>query len=65
MNTASELTVIIKDDEKKVLRKPFLLYETYTIDENDPIIKSCIEETVAEFQGEPSDIKVIIELEIE
>lgn len=61
----SELTVIIKDDEKKVLRKPFLLYETYTVDENDPTIKNCIEETVAEFQGEISDIKVVINLEIE
>jgi hypothetical protein len=61
----SELTVIIKDDEKKTLKKPFLLYDSYAIDDNDPTIKNCIEETVAEFQGEPSNIKVVITLEIE
>ena len=40
----SELTVVVKDEEKN-LRKKFLIYETYTVDENDPTIKNCIEET--------------------
>jgi hypothetical protein len=61
----SELTVTVKDDEKKVLKKTFLLYEPYSIDESDATIKNCIEETVSEFQGTPDDIKVVITLEIE
>lgn len=60
----SEISVTIKDEERK-LKKSFLEYESYTVDENDPIIRKCIEETVQEFQGEPDDIKVIITLEIE
>lgn len=60
----SELTVTIKDEEK-TLRKKFLLYETYTVDDNDSTIKNCVEETRNEFQGEPDGIKVSITMEIE
>jgi hypothetical protein len=61
---SSVLTVAIKDEEK-TLRTKYLIYETYTTDENDPIIKDCIEKTLANFDGEPSDIRVIINLEIQ
>lgn len=60
----SELTVTIKDEEKN-LRTKYLIYETYTTDENDPIIKDCIEKTLENFDGEPSDITVNIKLEIQ
>lgn len=60
----SELSVIIKDDERK-LKKSFLLYNSYIVDENDETIKNCVEETVKEFQGEPDSIKVNISMEIE
>ena len=60
----SELTVAIKDDEK-TLRTKYLLYEIYTTDENDPIIKDCIQKTLDNFDGEPSDITVTIKLEIQ
>ena len=36
----SELSVTIKDDEKR-LNKKFTIYDTYTVDEDDPIIKDC------------------------
>ncbi|HXF90941.1 MAG TPA: hypothetical protein VNJ29_03325 [Candidatus Nitrosotenuis sp.] len=60
----SELTVIIKDEEKQ-LRTKYLIYETYTVDEEDPIIKDCIEKTLENFNGEPSDITVNIKMAIE
>lgn len=60
----SELTVAIKDEEK-ALRTKYLIYETYTTDENDPIIKDCIEKTLANFDGEPMDIRVNIKMEIQ
>ncbi len=55
----SELKVTIKDDEKS-LNKKFTIYETYTIDENDPTIKQCIEETLENFDGTPDSVKVTI-----
>jgi len=59
----SEITVIVKDDEKS-LRKKFLSYETYTVDDNDPLIKSYIEETLSNFDGEPEKVSVKISMEI-
>lgn len=60
----SELTVVIKDEEKS-LRTKYLIYETYTTDENDPIIKDCIEKTLENFDGDPSDVTVNIKMEIQ
>lgn len=62
--TFSELTVIIKDEEK-TLRTKYPLYDEYTVREDDPIIKDCIEKTLENFDGEPSDITVNIKLEIQ
>jgi hypothetical protein len=62
--TFSELTVIIKDEEK-TLRTKYPLYDEYTVREDDPIIKGCIEKTLDNFDGEPSDITVSIKLEIQ
>jgi hypothetical protein len=59
-----EINVTIKDDEKR-LNKKFPVYEIVTTDENDPIIKQCIEETLKNFDGTPDDIKVIITMEIQ
>lgn len=60
----SEISVTIKDDEKR-LNKKFPVYEDYTVDENDPIIKQCIEETIENFDGTPDNIKVTITLDIQ
>jgi len=59
----SEITVIVKDDEK-TLRSKYLIYEQYQVDEHDPVIKNCIAQTVANFNAEPTDINVKINLEI-
>ena len=60
----SEITVIIKDDEK-TLKKKFGIYDPYTVEENNEIIKNCIDETLKNFDGTPDDIKVKISLEIQ
>jgi hypothetical protein len=57
------ITVRIKDDEKS-LKKDYLIYEHIFVDQNDPIIKACVEELLKEFNAEPSDIYVNIKLEI-
>lgn len=60
----SELKVTIKDDEKR-LSKEFPCYELITVDENDPFIKQCIEETLENFNGTPDNVKVTIIMEIQ
>lgn len=60
----SEIMVAIKDEEK-TLRTKYIIYETYQADENDPIIKDCIEKTLENFDGTPDSIKVTITLEIQ
>ena len=59
----SELTVIVKNEEKN-LRVKYLLYESYQVDEDDPIIKDCVEKTIASFDGDPIDVRVSITMEI-
>lgn len=57
----AELTVSIKDEEK-TLKKKFLIYETFQVKDDDPIIKSCIDETLKNFSSQPSKIVVKINL---
>lgn len=57
----SELTVIIKDEEK-TLKKTHLIHDAYHVDDNDPIIKTAIEDLLKEFNAEPSDINVKIKM---
>jgi adenine/guanine phosphoribosyltransferase-like PRPP-binding protein len=60
----SELSVTIKDDEKR-LNKKFTIYDTYQVDEDDPTIKQCINEVLENFDGTPDSVKVIITLEMQ
>ena len=62
--TFSELTVVMKDDEK-TLRTKYPLYDDYSVREDDPIIMDCIKRTLENFDGDPSDITVNIKLEIQ
>jgi hypothetical protein len=54
----AELTVVIKDDEKRTLTRKHLVYETFSFDEQDPIIAKYIKEIQLEFQGNPADLIV-------
>lgn len=60
----SELTVIIKDSEK-TLKTKFLPYEKYYVDEKDPFIFACIQQTKDNFDGEPTDITINIRMDIQ
>lgn len=59
----SEITVTIKDDEKRLSKKS-LQYESYEVSESDPIIQECIRELSKEFNGDPTDITVKITMSI-
>ena len=61
--SASEVTIIIKDEEK-TLRKKHLIYETYTVDEDDPILAECLRQTEKEFEGDPTDIQIKITMTV-
>lgn len=49
--------VSIKGEERRYKRQ-FLIYEPFTMQDNDPTIMACIKETIDEFKGEPDDIKL-------
>ncbi len=59
-----ELSVTIKDDEKR-LSKKFPLYDEIMVDEHDPVIKQCIDETLKNFDGTPDSVKVTIVMEMQ
>ena len=59
----SEISVIVKNETKKLIKK-FPSYDTYTVSEFDPVIKSCVNEALKEFASEPEDVKVKISLGI-
>lgn len=63
MATATEITVIVKDNDR-TLREKILSYDDYVVSENDPIIKDCVARALKNFNGEPTDIKVRISLTI-
>lgn len=60
----SELTVIFKDSER-TYRQKFLLYETFSVAHDDPVILRCINEAKLNFQAEPDEINIKIHLEIQ
>jgi hypothetical protein len=60
----NELTVILKDSDR-TYRQKFLIYEQYTMSEDDPVIRMCIEEAKKNFEGEPESIQIKIHLEIQ
>lgn len=60
----SEICVTIKDSEK-TLRSKYLIYEVYTVEENNPTIQKCVEQTLENFDGEPDQIIVSIKFGIQ
>lgn len=52
-----ELTVTIKDDERK-LTKQYNVYENVTFVETDPVLMKYVKEARAEFKGEPEDVVI-------
>lgn len=65
----SELSVTIKGENElgvqKRLTDKYLIYDDFTTNEDDPLIKECIAKTLDNFDCEPDDIVVNIKIEIE
>lgn len=59
----SEISITVKNDDKR-LNKKYLSYAEYTISEEDPVIKECMEDTLKDFGETPDSIKVCIIMEI-
>lgn len=57
MNEATELTVTIKGEDASYKQK-FLLQSLYTISSHDPVVKQCIDESIANSKIEPEDVIV-------
>ncbi len=57
----SELTVIVKDDEKSLKCKS-LIHDSYCVDDSDPTIAQAIAQALNEFKGEPTDINIKISM---
>jgi hypothetical protein len=60
----TELTVILKDSDR-TYRQKFLIYETYSMVEDDPIIMACIVEAKKSFEGDPETIQIKVHLEVQ
>jgi hypothetical protein len=60
----NELTVILKNSDR-TYRQKFLIYEVYSVSEDDSVIHMCIEEAKKSFEGDPESVQVKIHLEIQ
>lgn len=59
----SELSITVKNEEKRQTTK-HLIYELYTVHEEDPIIKDLMDAAVKEFNATPDSVKVKITMEV-
>lgn len=60
----SELTVVLKD-ESRTYRQKFLIYDPYTISFDDPNILQCVLEAKKNFDGDPSDIIIKVNFQVQ
>lgn len=58
-----ELTVYVKNEEKK-LTKDHLIYETFSVADDDPVIVECKNKAIAEFQDIPDKVRIKITMEL-
>lgn len=57
--SVSELSVIIKNEEKRLTKK-YLMHDPFVVTEHDPQISQCISESLKEFNDEATDVNVKI-----
>ena len=55
---------MIFKDESKTYRQKFLLYDTYTVSQDDAVVMRCIEEARRNFDGETDTVQIKIHMEI-
>ena len=58
-----ELSITIKNEDKRQTTK-HLIYDACAVSDDDPIIKAHIEQAIKEFDAQPDDIRVKINLEV-
>lgn len=63
MTELKELTVTLKDDEKRTTHK-FLIYDEISVRSDDPIILNCLSEAKKSFDGSPDSVKLKITMEL-
>ncbi len=59
----SELSITVKNEEKRQTTK-HLIYDLYTVHEEDDLIKKHMDEAVKEFNATPDSVRVKITLEV-
>jgi len=59
----SVITVTVKDEEKRLSSKS-LIYDSYCVHPDDPVIKDCIARALKDFNADPTDIRLKISLEV-
>lgn len=59
----SELSITVKNEEKRQTTK-HLIYDLYTVHEEDSIIKEHMDTAVKEFNATPDSVKVKITMEV-
>jgi hypothetical protein len=59
----SEISIIVKNEEKRQTTK-HLVYELYTVHEEDPMIKELMHAAVKEFNAVPDKVSVKITMEV-
>jgi len=52
---STEITIVLKDSER-TYKHEFLIYEDFSITDDDPVIQSCVDKAKENFKGEPEDI---------
>ncbi len=65
MTVPSEVTITIRDQEKKTLKNTFLIYDPFTVSPDDPVIQDCINQVKGEFKGDIDQIKIRIKMDVE
>lgn len=63
MQEAKELTITLKDNEKRTTHK-FLIYEDINVRYDDPVILRCVAEAKKSFDGAPDNVKLKITMEL-
>ena len=61
----SEIIITVRNDEKRQTTK-HLVYEPYTVDQKDPIIKELMDQAVKEFGPDvPDKVQIKVTMEVE
>ena len=64
MNEAKEISISLKDSEKRMTHK-FLIYDEVNVSSNDQTIRECINEAKKSFDGQPESITIKCKLVVQ